>query len=120
MGSKKILTVDDSRFSLAMIQSHILEVHPQWGVDSAANGEEALGKTANHTYDLITIDYNMPGMSGLDLVEKLREQGCSSKLVLLTANVQESMAQKARSLDIGFVKKPITPDTIAEIISYLE
>lgn len=107
---RSILIVDDSRFSQALIENLILEKHPDWMVEKAATSD----------FDLITIDYNMPGMNGIELVEKLRQAGCQAHLILLTANVQESMSQRAHSLDIGFVKKPITPESMAQVLTYLE
>ncbi|UCZ56663.1 response regulator [Desulfurispirillum indicum] len=117
---RSILIVDDSRFSQALIENLILEKHPDWMVEKAAHGEDALAKVATSDFDLITIDYNMPGMNGIELVEKLRQAGCQARLILLTANVQESMSQRAHSLDIGFVKKPITPESMAQVLTYLE
>ena len=115
-----ILIVDDSRVSRMMSRQFILSVHPDWHIDEAASGEEALVKLDSMTPDLILLDINMPGMGGLAAVEKLREKCPAVHISLLTANVQDATRNKAKALGVGFAEKPITEACINQIIAVLE
>jgi len=117
--SKRVLVVDDSRVSRMMIRAIVLDKHPDWSVDEAANGDEALEKAKAAAYDLMTLDYNMPGMDGLELAGRLREQGSQAALALLTANIQDAIREKAAALAVRFVKKPVTPISVAEAMALI-
>lgn len=118
---KTILIVDDSRVSRMMVKAIVTEAHPEWETLEAGNGEEALATTKNTGHlDLIILDFNMPGMDGLELGTKLIEQYPDAKTYLLTANIQKSIQEKSEALGISFVKKPITQDKITSVLSSIE
>ncbi|GGD51575.1 response regulator transcription factor [Paenibacillus nasutitermitis] len=86
-------------------------------VDTAANGKEALEKAALHSPDLIIADIRMPGMSGLELIEKLRQKESSLHVLILSGYADFDYAKKAISLQIdGYMLKPVDED---ELIEYL-
>lgn len=119
MTTKTILVVDDSRVSRMMISAVIKNLFPEWGIVEAGNADEALvAIKENSNIDLVILDFNMPGMDGLELAERLVGLLPNAKLSLLTANIQDSIQRKASELGIGFVKKPITQDKIEGILSY--
>lgn len=103
-----VLIVDDSRFARLMIRTFITNVHPDWAFIEASNGQEALEKTAACTVDVMSIDLNMPGMDGLTLATHLREKHPMARITLVTANIQESVRQRAEAAGVGFIAKPIT------------
>lgn len=117
---KSILIVDDSRMSRMMIRAFIQAKHPGWPLAEAGGGEEALEEARECHFDLITIDYNMPGMTGTELVEKLQAMGVKAKLVILTANIQEPLRKRVESMGVRFVKKPISEQSIAEVLAVLD
>lgn len=117
--SKRVLVVDDSRVSRMMIKAIMLDKHPDWSVDEAANAAEAQGKVNTAAYDLVTIDYNMPGDDGLVFGAALQQQGCQAAMVLLTANIQDAIRDRAAAIGIQFVKKPVTPVAIAEVMALI-
>lgn len=115
-----ILIVDDSRVSRMLSRQFILGGHPNWRIEEAGSGEEAVMKLDTFTPDLILLDINMPGMGGLAAVEKLREKCPAVRISLLTANVQDATRVKAKALGVGFAEKPITEACINQIIAVLE
>ena len=117
---KSILIVDDSRVSRMMIRALMQARHPDWPLAEAGSGEDALREVRECHFDLITIDYNMPGMTGTELVEKLQAMGSKARLVVLTANVQEPLRRRVEALGARFVKKPINEQAIAEILAVLD
>lgn len=117
---KTVLVVDDSRVSRLMSRQFILAVHPQWQVEEAASGEEALSKVETMEPSLIILDVNMPGMGGLAAAEKLRQRLPDCQITMLTANVQDATRNRANSLGLGFVEKPITEARIRQILEGVE
>ena len=115
-----VLIVDDSRLSRMMIRAFITQVHPEWAIIEASNGQEALEKTATQAVDLMTIDLNMPGMDGLTLATQLRHTHPSASITLVTANIQESVRHRAAAAGMGFVAKPVSADSILACLSALE
>ena len=63
--SKTVLVVDDSRMARMIIKKIIQSHHPEWEVLEARSGEEALQVSEGKSIDIMTLDMNMPGMSGL-------------------------------------------------------
>jgi CheY-like chemotaxis protein len=119
MTSQNVLVVDDSRVSRLMARQYILAAHPDWTVEEAATGEEALEKVKSYRPALIIIDVNMPGMGGLAAAEQLRTVCPQAHISLLTANVQSATRNRAQELGIGFMEKPITEERIARVIAAL-
>lgn len=117
--SKRILVVDDSRVSRMMVKALVQDKHGDWVVDEAANGDEARTKVGEAAYDLVTLDFNMPGMDGLTLAAKLRLAGCMAPLALMTANVQDAIRDKSQAMGVHFIKKPVTPTTVAEVMALI-
>src|SRR6266852_1771599 len=103
--AKTILVVDDSRVSRMLTREFILSKQPDWVVEKACNGEEALEKVSALSPALILVDVNMPGMGGLAAAEKLRRECPAARISLLTANVQDATRNKASALGIGFAEK---------------
>lgn len=117
---KQILIIDDSRVSRLMARQYILSMHPDWIVEEASSGEEALQKIETYIPALILIDVNMPGMGGLAAAELLRERLPLVPISLLTANVQTATRNRAAEIGVGFMEKPITEARISQLIAPLE
>ncbi len=117
---KIVLIVDDSRVSRMMTRQYILSKHPSWIVEESTSGEDALEKVENLAPFLILLDVNMPGMGGMIAAEKLRQACPMTHISLLTANVQDAIRDKATTLGIGFMEKPITEARIHRMIAALK
>ncbi|WP_019027670.1 response regulator [Colwellia piezophila] len=115
--SVTILVVDDSLVSRMMIKN-ILEIHAQ-GADiiEAGNGEQALDKVAQgKVIDVAFIDYNMPGMTGLELISALAAKLTIPKVALLTANIQDEIKAQALAAGVTFMNKPFDEEAIANFL----
>ena len=119
--NKTVLIVDDSRLSLMIIKALILEKYPDWILLEAANAEQTISMIDSIAEpDLITLDVNMPGMDGLSLATKIRNSWASAPIVVITANVQESISRKCAELKVGFVEKPVNADSIDKALAFME
>ncbi len=117
---KKLLIVDDSKFSRVLIRGIVQVLRPGWEIAEAANGEDALQLALSDVFDFASVDINMPGMDGLELTVRFREECPQLRVCLVSANVQEESRRRAQELNAGFVRKPITSDSIRESIHYFE
>jgi CheY-like chemotaxis protein len=90
-------------------------------VDTASNGKEALDKFGTTNYDLILMDIQMPVMSGLIAVEKIRALESTTNshipIIALTANAMVGDMEKCLSVGIDdYISKPFQPTTLLETI----
>lgn len=114
--TKTVLVVDDSRVSRLLARQFILSARPDWAVEDAATGEEALDMVKSLQPALILIDVNMPGIGGMAAAERLRALCPGAHISLVTANVQNATRNRANELGIGFMEKPITEARIHALI----
>lgn len=114
-----ILVVDDSRVSRMMSRAFILKKYPDWKIEEAATGEEAIEKMGAIAPALVLMDVNMPGMGGVAAAEKLREQYPALHIALQTANIQAAIRAKAVSIGAGFLEKPINEARIHKLLTDL-
>ena len=113
-----MLVVDDSK-----LQRKILSLSlKRWGftVSEAESGEQALGLVRAERPDLVLSDWMMPGMSGLELCQRLRAGGEEDYcyFILLTSKTEKE--EVARGLDSGaddFLSKPFEPDDLAAMVT---
>jgi len=115
---KKLLIVDDSKVSRMLIRTHILARHPEWVISEAACGEDAIALVDNDLPDYCTMDINMPGLSGTDAAAQILSKYPSIKVVIFSANIQETHQNRARSLGTVLVAKPVTEKSIALTLNY--
>ncbi|MCX7089679.1 MAG: response regulator [Methylococcales bacterium] len=87
-------------------------------VSLAVNGQECLDKLAEHTYDLVLMDFQMPIMDGLEATRRIRQQGLNIPIIAITANALKGDRQRA--LDAGmndYLTKPIKANVLFDVIS---
>jgi len=117
MGALNILLVDDDR-NLVTTLSHGLGKAMGKAISVAVcfSGAEALSMLATQRFDAAISDFNMPGMSGLELLNKIRQDHREMILVLITAYGTDALEEEAHRLGIGYVAKPFEPSLLALII----
>lgn len=118
--TKRILSVDDSRVSRMMFRHVIGELKPQWQVVDAQSAEQTLSLASEQALDVFSIDYNMPGMNGLELISELLKTHPRSKFVLLTSNTQVTVKQQAEALGACVINKPITVESMKKLVEYAD
>jgi len=116
MSQTSVLITDDSRMSRMMLSTIIKDLHPDWVIETAEDGQAALDLTKTKSFDLFTIDFNMPGMNGLELAELLKPSFPNAKMALLTANIQDTIRNKAELIGVQFIAKPITVEKVAAFV----
>lgn len=117
----RVLVVDDSGFSRSVIAGLFAQANTGCEVLQAANGQEAIRRVedAGHPFALITVDIHMPGMDGFELVRELKKRGVTSRISLVSANVQDTAKQRAAELGVSFVAKPLNLTKVAGLLKEL-
>lgn len=116
---RKLLIVDDSKVSRMRIRAYFTSHCPQWTLQEAGSGDEALVMAAKDKPDFVTMDVNMPGMSGFETAQLMLARDSDIRIVMLTANIQESSRQVAASLRLNFVAKPVTEASLTLALNFL-
>lgn len=117
--ARSVLIVDDSKLARMMVAGLIGERWPDADIREAANADDALAAIRTAVPTDVILDHNMPGMAGLDVVEQLRELAPDASVTLVTANIQSSIRQRARSIGCRFVPKPVTAEKIDKLLADL-
>ena len=105
MAEAKVLLVDDEEEFTEVLSERMKS--RGLSVDSATNGEEALKKIKDATYDAIILDLAMPGMDGIDTLKKLLEQNPDLQVILLTGHATVDKSVEAVKLGAkDFLEKP--------------
>ena len=106
-----ILVVDDSRLMRNIVKNHISELNiAKCTYIEAENGEDAFNLVQTNQIDLALIDWNMPKMSGIDLLKQIRnmEQYKKLPIIMVTANADRTSVLEALENGVtDYIIKPI-------------
>ena len=118
--SLNILVVDDSATVRAVIKKtlEIAEV-PVNELHEAADGKQALDVLADNWIDLVFADINMPVMTGIEMVEKMAEDGLLETVPVVIVSTEGSTTRieqlKAKGVS-GYIRKPFTPEALRGVV----
>jgi CheY-like chemotaxis protein len=103
--------VDDE---IDLLRPHILFLEQkEYAVDTTNNGAEALEMVAKNVYDIIFLDEQMPGLSGIETLEKIKEDFPGIPVVMITKSEEESIMEEAIGSKISdYLIKPVNPKQI--------
>jgi two-component system chemotaxis response regulator CheY len=117
----KVLIIDDSKAMRMILGRVISEVG--YGVLEAANGQEALDQLDKADKPgLILVDWNMPGMNGLDFIKAVRANPAYDSILLMMVTTETELAHVTLALEAGaneYVMKPFTPEIIINKLQLL-
>ncbi|MCK1982795.1 MULTISPECIES: response regulator transcription factor [Peribacillus] len=117
---KRILLAEDEEV-LRMLVVDTLE-DEDYKVDEAADGMEAVQLLESNTYDLIILDYMMPGYTGLEIIEKIQSSEIKNQGKILMLSAKSQQFEQERILEAGadyFMAKPFSPLKLIEKIEVI-
>ena len=111
MTNGRLLWVDDE---IEMLRPHILFLEKKgYEIDTATNGADAIDLCRESSFDLILLDENMPGLSGLETLMQLKELTPNVPVVMVTKNEEEDLMEQAIGSKIAdYLIKPVNPNQI--------
>ncbi|MEO6905465.1 MAG: bifunctional response regulator/alkaline phosphatase family protein, partial [Ginsengibacter sp.] len=111
MNTAKILWVDDEMESLKS-QIMFLE-HKGYNVKLLSNGHDAIDYVKENIVDVVLLDESMPGISGLETLQKIKEINSQIPIVLITKNETENLMDEAIGSQISdYLIKPVNPNQV--------
>ena len=117
----RLLVVDDNEDNRDLLARRLQR--KGYDVVTAEDGHQALDIIAAEEFDLILLDIMMPGLSGLEVLEKLREEHSPAELPILMATAKSDSQDMVQALEIGandYITKPIDfPVVLARVQSHL-
>ncbi len=112
MPSGTILVADDEKLIRWSLKESLSEVG--YDVEEAETGDGVLRALADRSYDVILLDYKLPDMTGVDVLERIRESGIAQNVIMITAH--SSIDNAVRAMQAGatdYVAKPFADGDIA-------
>ena len=113
----RVLIADDSRVMRQIELRTLRQAGYDWDVREASDGQEALEAVRADEPDVILSDWNMPNLTGIELLRALRAEGFGTPLGFVTSEGSEEMRTTAEEAGALFlIAKPFTADTFREAI----
>ncbi|WP_112180534.1 MULTISPECIES: response regulator transcription factor [Paraliobacillus] len=119
---KKILLAEDEEVLRMLIVDTIED--GDFEIDEAADGKEALTKIAENDYDLLILDYMMPQVTGVEVIEEVRKNPLKNSVKILMLSAKNQQYEQEKVLAVGadyFMAKPFSPlallDKVEEILN---
>lgn len=111
MNSIKILWVDDE---VDLLKSHILFLEKKnYNVTTCNNGRDAIDIFDENNFDIVFLDENMPGISGLETLAEIKERKNSIPVIMITKSEEEFIMEEAIGSKIAdYLIKPVNPNQI--------
>lgn len=112
----RVLIVDDSATIRAIVRKALMATRFPFEVSEAADGAETLKLLRDEEFDVIFIDQNMPDVSGLETLAKIKEIRPDITTVMMSSAQNKDLAAGARALGAAFLKKPFFPPDIENVL----
>jgi CheY-like chemotaxis protein len=112
---QRILVVDDDRSTRHLIRLQLRSAG--YSVETAGDGRAALARLRRKRFDLVLLDVWMPGMDGLEMLSRLRDEPSQPKVVVMTADdTSETLLRAIREHAYKYVTKPVEPRDLIELV----
>jgi DNA-binding NtrC family response regulator len=116
MKEPSILVVDDDRDVLEMADFFFREAGVE--VQCAENGIQALENIQENNFSIMLTDFNMPGMNGLELAEKVKEIAPQIRIIMATGHPSPELSALAEKAGIAKVlAKPLQLETLISLVN---
>ena len=114
---KKIMIVDDSKTIRQQVSFTLTK--GGYEVIEAEDGQDGIDKlNANSDIAMVISDVNMPNMNGLEMVEKLKSDGSTVPVIMLTTEGASDLIQRAKDAGAkGWLVKPFQPDQLVAAVT---
>lgn len=95
----RVLMVDDHMLFLQGMKTLLLQIAPELDIDLADTAEQAMNLAGTADYGLVLLDWHLDGSDGEDCIHRLREVGCTARIVVLSGETQPALIR--RTIEVG-------------------
>ena len=114
--SGRILVAEDNPSNQKLISILLQKIGVE--VTIAEDGQIAVDKALDGAYDLILMDMQMPNLNGYDASRQLRDKGCKTPIIAVTANAMMGDEEKCVEAGCdGYISKPIDRAKLSEVVA---
>jgi CheY-like chemotaxis protein len=113
---RRVLVVDDSSTMRSIVRKIISATRFPLEVSEADEGFAAIKLARQAEFDLVFLDYNMPGFSGLETLAEFKREKRRVSVVIMTSTQDETLAERVRGQGAVFLKKPFFPADIEAVL----
>ena len=115
----KILIVDDEQI-VSDFFTQLAKVRGYTDIEAVNSGEEALTQVIRKDYDLITLDIQMPGVSGLEIIAMLRNMCPHAIIAIISGYIPDEISSEVAGCADVMIPKPVTIDTFNKLLDGAE
>ena len=107
----QLLWVDDE---MELLKAHVIFLQKKgYEVTTASNGTDAIDLCQEHSFDLVLLDEQMPGLSGLETLQRIKQIAPATPVVMVTKSEEENIMEQAIGQKIAdYLIKPVNPNQI--------
>lgn len=109
-----VLFVDDDKMAQKLMSKFLKD----WNIYCASSGQEALETMEEKTYAVVFLDYQMPGMDGIELLQRIKKRHSLVQVIMITGS--DDLNTLITSLSEGaddFILKPVKKDTLFKVLN---
>jgi CheY-like chemotaxis protein len=112
----RVLVVDDSPTMRSIVRKTLAATRFPLQVTEVARGADAIELACSAVFDVVFVDYNLPGFDGLQTIAEFRREKRRVIFVLITSTQDQALAVRARAQGAAFLKKPFFPADIENVL----
>jgi CheY-like chemotaxis protein len=113
----RVLVVDDSTTIRSIVRKILNGCRFPLEIFEAEDGIDALKQVNAGKFDVIFLDYHMPGLDGIEMLAQLKQQQPQVEVVMMTSTLDTAVAQRARAAGAAaFLKKPFYPSDVDAVL----
>jgi len=111
----KILLIDDEK-AITEFFSTLARGRGYSAIDTVGSAEEALTRVLRQTYELITLDIQMPGVSGLEIIAMLRNMNPHAVIAIISGYIPEEISSEVAGCVDVMISKPVSVSTFNHLL----
>ncbi|MDQ7054599.1 MAG: response regulator transcription factor [candidate division KSB1 bacterium] len=115
-GSRQVLIIEDDRDIADLVEIHLHDLG--YTLDRAEDGRSGLEKFYDREYDLVILDLMLPGLDGLEVCKRIREENKYTAILMLTAKSEE--LDKVLGLELGADDYLTKPFSVRELVARIK
>jgi len=113
---RRIIFVDDEINLLDGLRRMLRKKKDEWDMIFVESGKEALEKMEDINFNILVTDFKMPGMDGIELMQRVKEKYPDIRRIILTGQSKSEIFNKAKEAAHAYIPKPCNSNELISII----